>query len=106
MIPKPYLGTKLRALYQRSKGRDLFDLYYTQQNLDLDYEQIINCFKEYTTFSTGKRPPSKKEFLLNIEEKELSAEFMGDMEALLRSEIKYNQSNAFNWLKKELIEKM
>jgi len=100
------LGTKLRALYQRSKGRDLFDLYYTQQNLDLDYEQIINCFKKYTTFSTGKRPPSKKELLLNIEEKEVRTEFMGDMEALLRPEIKYNQSNAFNWLKKELIEKM
>jgi predicted nucleotidyltransferase component of viral defense system len=100
------LGTKLRALYQRSKGRDLFDLDYARQNLDLDYEQIITCFKEYTSFSTGKRPPSKKEFLLNIEEKEVSAEFIGDMEALLRPEIIYNQTDAFNWLKKELIEKM
>jgi predicted nucleotidyltransferase component of viral defense system len=100
------LGTKLRALYQRSKGRDLFDLDYTRQNMDLDYEQIITCFKEYTLFATGKRPPSKKEFLLNIEEKELSAEFIGDMEALLRPDIKYNQSNAFNWLKNELIKKI
>lgn len=100
------LGTKLRALYQRSKGRDLFDLDYTRHNMDLDYERIITCFKEYTSFATGKRPPSKKEFLLNIEEKEVSAEFIGDMEALLRPDIKYNQSDAFNWLKKELIEKM
>jgi predicted nucleotidyltransferase component of viral defense system len=100
------LGTKLRALYQRSKGRDLFDLYYTQQKMDLDYEQIITCFKKYTSFATGKRPPSKKEFLLNIEEKEVSADFIGDMEALLRPEIRYNQSDAFNWLKKELVEKM
>lgn len=100
------LGTKLRALYQRSKGRDLFDLYYSQQNIDLNYEQIVNCFKEYTSFATGKRPPSKKEFLLNIEEKENSAEFTGDMEALLRPEIKYNQREAFNWLKIELIEKI
>lgn len=100
------LGTKLRALYQRSKGRDLFDLYYSRQNIDLDYEQIITCFKEYTSFATGKRPPSKKEFLLNLEEKEVSPEFIGDMEALLRPEIKYNQSDAFNWLKKELIEKI
>lgn len=100
------LGTKLRALYQRSKGRDLFDLDYTRQNMDLDYEKIITCFKEYTSFATGKRPPSKKEFLLNIEEKEVSVEFIGDMEALLRPDIKYNQSDAFNWLKNELIEKM
>ncbi len=100
------LGTKLRALYQRSKGRDLFDLDYSRQNIDLDYEQIVTCFKEYISFATGKRPPSKKEFLLNIEEKEDSTEFTGDMEALLRPEIKYNQSDAFKWLKTELIEKI
>lgn len=100
------LGTKLRALYQRSKGRDLFDLYYTRQNMDLDYKQIVTCFKQYSSFAIGNRPPSKKEFLLNIEEKENSAEFIGDMEALLRPGIKYNQNDAFNWLKIELIEKM
>jgi len=100
------LGTKLRALYQRSKGRDLFDLDYSRQHIDLDYEQIITCFKEYTSYATGKRAPSKKEFLLNIEEKENSAEFSGDMEALLRPEISYNQTEAFDWLKTELIEKI
>jgi hypothetical protein len=36
--------------------------------------------------------------LLNIEEKENSAEFAGDMEALLRPEVKYNQSEAFEWI--------
>ncbi|MGM0408603.1 MAG: nucleotidyl transferase AbiEii/AbiGii toxin family protein [Bacteroidota bacterium] len=100
------LGTKLRALYQRSKGRDLFDLYYSGLNINLDYEQIITCFKEYTSFATGKRPPIRKEFLMNIEEKENSAGFAGDMEALLRPEVTYNQSEAFNWLKTELIEKI
>ncbi|MDA3866734.1 MAG: nucleotidyl transferase AbiEii/AbiGii toxin family protein [Salinivirgaceae bacterium] len=100
------LGTKLRALYQRSKGRDLFDLNYARLHLKLDTAQIIQCFKEYTSFATGKRPPSKKEFLINIEEKENSTEFVGDMEALLRPEIEYNQSTAFDWLKKELIEKI
>lgn len=100
------LGTKLRALYQRSKGRDLFDLDYSRQNVDLNYEQIIVCFKEYISFVTGKRPPSRKEFLLNIKEKENSADFNGDMEGLLRPEIKYNQSVAFNWLKTELMEKI
>lgn len=100
------LGTKLRALYQRSKGRDLFDLDYARLHLELDTAQIIQCFKEYTRFTTGKRPPSKKEFLLNFEEKRNNPDFTGDMEALLRPEIKYNQSDAFNWLKKELIEKI
>ncbi len=100
------LGTKLRALYQRSKGRDLFDLYYSRINMELDISQIIKCFKEYITFATGKRPPSKKEFLMNIEEKENDSDFTGDMEALLRPEIKYNQEAAFEWLKNIVIEKI
>ncbi len=100
------LGTKLRALYQRSKGRDLFDLDYSRLNVKLNINEIIQCFKEYTSFSTGNRPPSKKEFLINIEEKETDSNFTGDMEALLRPEIKYNQEEAFIWLKKEIIEKI
>ncbi len=97
------LGTKLRALYQRSKGRDLFDLDYSRLNIELDVEQIIRCFKEYITFATGNRPPSQKEFLINIEEKENDPNFTGDMEALLRPQIAYNQEAAFEWLKNEII---
>ena len=101
------LGTKLRALYQRSKGRDLFDLDYARLNMELDLEQIIECFKKYISHSTdGNRPPSKKEFLMNIEEKESDPDFNGDMEALLRSELKYDQAAAFDWLKNELIERL
>lgn len=97
------LGTKLRALYQRSKGRDLFDLDYARRHQELNYEEIITCFKEYTRFSTDKRPPSKKEFLINLEEKEIDPDFIGDMEALLQPGIDYNQQEAFQWLKDELI---
>jgi predicted nucleotidyltransferase component of viral defense system len=100
------LGTKLRALYQRSKGRDLFDLDYARLHMELDTAQIIHCFKEYTKFATGKRPPSKKEFLLNFEEKQNDTDFTGDMEALLRAGIKYNQEEASEWVVKELIEKI
>ncbi len=100
------LGTKLRVLYQRSKGRDLFDLDYSRLKMGLDLDQIIECFQEYTTFATGNRPPGKKEFLLNIDEKENDPNFTGDMEALLRSGIEYNQDAAFKWLKNRLIEKI
>ena len=56
-------------------------------------------------FSVGK-PPSQKEFLQNIEAKENDSGFTGDMEALLRPEIKYDQLAAFEWLKNELFTKM
>jgi len=96
------LGTKLRALYQRSKGRDLFDLDYSRLHMSLDTASITKCFNEYMTFSVGK-PPSQKEFLQNIEEKKQDTNFTGDMEALLRPEITYDQEAAFAWLKNELI---
>ncbi|WP_254712891.1 nucleotidyl transferase AbiEii/AbiGii toxin family protein [Polaribacter batillariae] len=50
---KELLGTKLRALYQCSKGRDLFDLDYSRLNMKLDIDEIVKCFKAYTKFSTG-----------------------------------------------------
>ncbi|MDA3886989.1 MAG: nucleotidyl transferase AbiEii/AbiGii toxin family protein [Candidatus Delongbacteria bacterium] len=99
------LGTKLRALYQRSKGRDLFDLYYSFLNVELDYNKIIECFHKYMTFSVGKSP-SSKEFLLNLEAKEDDLNFTGDMEALLRPEIEYDQNKAFEWVKEELIKRI
>ena len=100
------LGTKMRALYQRSKGRDLFDLDFARLHTTLDLDKIVHCFKEYTTFATGGKSPGKKVFLRNIKEKENDPSFSGDMEALLGRETVYNQEAAFEWLKSELIEKI
>ena len=42
------LGTKLRALYERRKGRDVFDLAYAmQQSTPPDLDAVIECFLEY-----------------------------------------------------------
>lgn len=94
------LGTKLRALYQRKKGRDLFDLFYANQHSDLDFEQIIHCYNKYMEFVVGK-PPTVKQFLLNLEEKRHSDLFSGDMEGLLRSDLTYDQEEAFEWIEKQ-----
>jgi len=100
------LGTKLRALYQRSKGRDLFDLDYARRNMNINIDEILECFRKYIEFATEKKPPSQKEFLQNIAAKENDSGFTGDMEALLRPEIEYNQQEAFEWLKKEIVERI
>ncbi|HED06698.1 MAG TPA: nucleotidyl transferase AbiEii/AbiGii toxin family protein [Ignavibacteria bacterium] len=99
------LGTKLRALYQRKKGRDLFDLHYASLHANLNYDEIIHCYKEYIKHSVNN-PPTKKQFLQNIEAKRTDQDFIGDLEGLLRTEIKYNQDEAFTWLKKNIVEKM
>lgn len=89
------LGTKLRALYQRKKGRDLFDLHYADQHHKLDYEDIVKCYRHYMNFSVGGTP-SQKEFLLNLEEKRTDVEFSGDMDGLLRPETVYDQTRDLN----------
>ena len=99
------LGTKLRALYQRKKGRDLFDLYYAFNNADLDPRQIIQCYKEYMKFS-NKRVATSKEFILNMDEKMQDATFLGDIVGLLRPEVKFNMDEAYELIKKELLEKI
>jgi len=99
------LGTKLRALFQRKKGRDLFDLFYALDNADLDTEEIVRCYREYMTFS-NERPATAREFILNMEEKMKDDLFLGDMTALIRPEIKFNMNEAYDLVKQELIDKI
>lgn len=96
------LGTKLRALYQRKKGRDLFDLFYAINNLDLDIKKLLKCYQEYMTFSV-KNPPSQKQYLENIEEKLKNPDFEGDIYGLLRPGVEYDQNEAYELLKTKLI---
>ena len=41
------VATKIRALFQRSKGRDLFDLWLALTVLDVDPEKMLACFQPY-----------------------------------------------------------
>src|SRR5207344_1808278 len=41
------LGTKLRALYQRKKGRDLFDLALALQRGGVSADRLVAAFKRY-----------------------------------------------------------
>jgi len=99
------LGTKLRALYQRKKGRDLFDLYYALTNLDLDTNLLVKCYKEYMNFSVAK-PPTQKQYLRIMEEKLEDPDFSGDTYALLRPGIEYDQAKAYELVRTKLIEKI
>ncbi|MBS1836691.1 MAG: nucleotidyl transferase AbiEii/AbiGii toxin family protein [Actinobacteria bacterium] len=41
------VATKLRALHQRRKGRDLFDLWLALTEMHLDPAEIVACFAPY-----------------------------------------------------------
>jgi predicted nucleotidyltransferase component of viral defense system len=100
------LGTKLRALYQRRKGRDLFDLWKALTYSTIDPDLLLKCYQQYMHFSLEKPIPTKKEFLMNMEAKKTDADFLGDTAALLRFGEKYNPEEAFKIVIETLIERM
>lgn len=100
------LATKLRALFQRSKGRDLFDLFIAlNQHPLLDKIQLLHCYREYMKFSV-ETPPSRREYQLSMEAKMQDAEFLGDITAILRPEVSYDSTEAFELVSTLLIEKI
>ena len=95
------LSTKLRALYQRKKGRDLFDLWYANEKVKPDSKKIIEAFTKY--ISKENLSISNKEFIDNMENKIKDKEFIGDISGLLRSGINYNISVAWAYLKQNIL---
>lgn len=96
------LGTKVRALYQRRKGRDLFDLYVALTKAAVDADEIIRCYRRYISFSVSQ-PPTRKQFTLNMEEKMTDAEFLGDTAMLLRPGQDFNIEEAYKVVYDRLI---
>ena len=77
------LGTKLRALYQRRKGRDLFDLAIALENDAADLGKIIEVF--YTYMEHGGHQVTRKQFEENIAAKLQDDNFSSDIGPLLAS---------------------
>ena len=99
------LGTKLRALYQRRKGRDLFDLDLALTKLDIDISKLIHCYKEYINFSDGASPTSKM-FVINMEEKMKDDEFRNDIFTILRPGVEYDNDLAYKKISEQVIQKL
>lgn len=86
------LGTKLRALYQRRKGRDLFDLDYALRYSDVDPDQVARMFVRY--ISASGLHISTSEFLDNLVMKCADGQFCQDITPLLRAGMDYDVNEA------------
>ena len=75
------LGTKLRALYQRKKGRDLFDLWAASVHLAPDPARIVECCLRY--LDHGGLRVSRAEFEANLAGKLGDPAFLEDIDLLL-----------------------
>ena len=99
------LGTKLRALYQRRKGRDLFDLYYAITHASFNVDKILTCFNRYISF-TSSQPPSYLQFLANMDEKMQDPEFIGDSTMILRPDTAFSPHEAYQLVRETFIERL
>jgi predicted nucleotidyltransferase component of viral defense system len=78
------LATKLRALYQRRKGRDLFDLHTVMERFsDLDWPKVVSGFRD--VMAREGRSLSWQDLVANMETKLSHRLFAEDVPSLLPS---------------------
>jgi predicted nucleotidyltransferase component of viral defense system len=86
------LGTKLRALYQRRKGRDLFDLATALATPEVDPKRIVQSFSEYMDW--GGHHVTRADFEQNMEAKLGDPRFTADIGPLLAPGHAWNFASA------------
>ncbi len=102
--PEELLATKLRALYQRKKGRDLYDLWLALTSLALDDGQLVACFERYLEESDTRI--SRAEFEANLTAKLQTPAFLDDIAPLLPTGAQYDVVGAAVLVHERLIAKI
>lgn len=104
--PEELFGTKLRALLQRRKNRDLFDLGEGLKDLSLDTGKLLASFEHYVTLE-GKqitRPVAEQRML-----EKLTHSLVEDVGPLLPAGVRFDEHaaiRAFEHVWSELIVRM
>ena len=101
--PEEMFGTKLRALLQRNKNRDLFDLHHGLEQLALDPDKLIACFDHYLALEG--RPITRAVAEQRMLEK-LTRSLTEDIAPLLPTGVRFDDDDAmraFERVWKELI---
>jgi hypothetical protein len=98
------LDAKLRPLYQRRKGRDLFDLWYAITNLNPNILSIIKTYQEY--MKSEGRTIMHDDFISNMENKMNDLEFRKNILGLLRINTIYNPYTTVQLINSENLENL
>ena len=94
------LGTKLRALFQRKKGRDLFDLYVALE-AGVDPAAIVNIFRVY--MKKEGHPITRAIFEENLATKIHLPAFADDMPILLSPGATFDVAAGMERVQKEIV---
>lgn len=98
------MGTKLQALYQRRKGRDLFDLWLCIERKLIDPNQVVACFLRYMTHEG--HAVSRAQYEQNLHGKQNDPAFMGDITPLLSASVSYDPAEAMQRVRAVLIDRL
>jgi len=98
------LATKLRALYQRRKGRDLFDLWLGITEGKADAGKVIQIFKHY--METEGQTVDSMRYEKNLQEKMRHQGFLSDLNPLLPANAMYDVQEAYVLIKNEIVDKL
>lgn len=95
------LGTKLRALYQRRKGRDLFDIFIASRLATVSPARVVESFSRY--LENNGQAVSRAELEMNLHEKLSDDTFLFDVAPLVAPEIEWTASDAARYVLSELL---
>ena len=98
------LGTKLRALYQRKKGRDLFDLGLALDRGGVSPERIVEVFARY--MEANDTQVTRAMFERNLAAKKTDPVFTADMTPLLAHGQTWSFDSAFDLVWNELVTRL
>ena len=98
------MATKLRALYQRRKGRDLFDVWFICSQNKLDTNSMLQIFQKYCAYNGVVI--TKRDFTENLQLKRASKDFQIDMSVLLpkTTAISWDFSRALDYVQTTIID--
>jgi len=98
------LATKLRALYQRRKGRDLFDLWLGVTEGKADVDKIIHAFKQY--MENEGQTVNSMNYEKNLQEKMRHRGFLSDLNPLLPADTTYDVQDAYHCVRGKIIDNL
>ncbi|HUX27366.1 MAG TPA: nucleotidyl transferase AbiEii/AbiGii toxin family protein [Terracidiphilus sp.] len=98
------LGTKLRALYQRKQGRDLFDLAVALKESESNPARIVEAFEAY--MEHGGHRVTRAQFEENMAGKLLDPQFRADIGPLLSAGFEWDVDEAEKLVGSRLIQRL
>lgn len=98
------MATKLRALFQRRKGRDLFDLWYVANQSLINLDRVVEIFSKYC--ANDGIIIRAEEFYNNLVMKRTHPDFLSDMSVLLPVTVNWNFEEAYQFVLNKIVSKL